>query len=404
VLGETETSGVALATFFKGGREAVARLLDSCQRHTKPVKPDDLGLIGADHLLQNACNLGAAEQSFQYRKKLRSTLDDELPYAIEAAFGYCPDGPPVWRMITGVNFSVGIGNQFQRLGLFQNLTSVLAYRHIDYRDPIVVMLHYTSPRPDYTDRGKSTLALPREVANEIVDVIEAVTMEWAKQRHAELRHASAVATRREKLLREQSRPGKKEGPEPTGVLAENISAAARELGVSIDSLLVLSPGNDPYTAWRRRPEAEWFARLFDRFVAAGARKHLRGFFYLLVSSPDRVMGPDGKPFINDHKQWQALQSASKAARWLQLIPFERIIDERNAPPKSMCQASPRSLPGSIRARDARSPKPKKQLFRGSSSQNLADGKRIASSSMARNPRCRWCCARSRRRSAPRWSS
>jgi hypothetical protein len=89
----------------------------------------------------------------------------------------------------------------------------------------------------------------------------------------------------------------------------------------------------PYTAWRRRREAEWFAQLFDRFVAAGATKHLRGLFYLLVSAPDRIRGADGKPFVNDHKHWIALQAASKAARWLGLIPFDRIIDERNAPPE-----------------------------------------------------------------------
>src|SRR5271163_4704691 len=68
-------------------------------------------------------------------------------------------------------------------------------------------------------------------------------------------------------------------------------------------------------------------------TAAGATKHLRGFFYLLVSSPDRITAPDGKPFINDNKHWQALQSASTSARWLGLVPFERIIDERNAPPE-----------------------------------------------------------------------
>jgi hypothetical protein len=65
----------------------------------------------------------------------------------------------------------------------------------------------------------------------------------------------------------------------------------------------------------------------------GADKHLRGFFYLLVSSPDGITGAEGKPFVNDYKHWQALQSAAKAARWLGLVPFERIIDERNAPPE-----------------------------------------------------------------------
>jgi hypothetical protein len=103
--------------------------------------------------------------------------------------------------------------------------------------------------------------------------------------------------------------------------------------VSIDALTVLSAANDPYTAWRRRREAEWFAELFDRFVAADATKHLRGFFYLLVSAPNPIASPDGKRFVNDHRHWRALQSASKAARWLGLVPFDRIIDERNAPPE-----------------------------------------------------------------------
>jgi hypothetical protein len=195
----------------------------------------------------------------------------------------------------------------------------------------VLVRHYTCPRVDFADRGKGVLALPGDVATEIVGLVEAVTKDWAKQARAEIRHASAEANRRERLLKQQRRHEKKEAPEPIGVLAEKITAVANELGLSIDTLSVLSPGKDPYTAWRRRRDAEWFARVFDRFVAAGATKHLRGLFYLLVSSPAPIMGPNGKPFFNDYKHWQALQSASKAARWLGLVPFERIIDERNAP-------------------------------------------------------------------------
>ena len=72
--------------------------------------------------------------------------------------------------------------------------------------------------------------------------------------------------------------------------------------------------------------------MFDRLVPAGATKHLRGLFYLLVSTT-ALSGPDGKAFVNDYEHWRALQKASKAARWLGLVPFERIIDERNAPPE-----------------------------------------------------------------------
>jgi DNA topoisomerase VI subunit B len=332
VLAETGASGVPLATFFAGGRSAIASLLESCQRHTKPVKPEGLGVIGAEHLLADCSAVGAAAESFKYRKHLGTTRAG-LPYAIEVAFAYCPDEAPRWRLVTGVNFSVGIGSLFERLGPFWGLALVLGRQHVSRDDPVMLVVHYTCPRVDFADRGKGTLALPREIADEIVALIEAVTKDWAKQRRAELRSDAAEARRSERLLKERHRPEKEGPPEPSGVLAEKICRAADDLGISVDTLLVLSRDNDPYTAWRRRREAEWFARLFDLFVPAGATKHLRGVFYLLVSSPDRIPGPDGKPFVNDYKHWQAFQRASKAARWLALVPFERIVDERNAPPK-----------------------------------------------------------------------
>jgi hypothetical protein len=159
-------------------------------------------------------------------------------------------------------------------------------------------------------------------------MVETVTKDWFKQQQAEIRHAGAAEKRMEQLTKERTRPKRAAPAHPSGELGLKILSAAREADVSIDDLTVLSPNNDPYTAWRRRREAEWFAELFNRFVAAGATKHLRGFFYLLVSS--RVVGPDDKPFINDDKHWQDLLRAAKAARWVGLIEFERIIDERNA--------------------------------------------------------------------------
>lgn len=269
VLAETETSGVALATFFAGGRSAITSLLDSCQKHTKPVKSEDLGLIGSDHMLADCSALGAGKESFKYHKHL-GTRSDGLPYAIEMAFAYCPDGPNERRLITGVNFSVGIGSPFERLSPFDGLASAAARQYVEYDDPVVLLLHYTCPRVDFADRGKGTLALPREVVDEILRLVKAVTKDWAKQRRAELRSDAAEENRRERLLKEERRSEKKEPPEPTGVLAQKISCAAAELGVSIDVLAVLSPGNDPYTAWRGRREAEWFARLFNRFVGPGA--------------------------------------------------------------------------------------------------------------------------------------
>jgi hypothetical protein len=330
VLAETGASGVPLARFFAGGRGAIAGLLAMCQRHTKPVKPEDLGLIGADHLMENCSAAGAAVESFKYRKHLGTTRAG-LPYVIETAFAYCPGGAGR-RLISGVNFSIGIGSPFERLGPWDGLLSAAARQHINHNDPVVLVAHYVCPSVEFADRGKGTLALPTEVADEIIGLVGRVTKDWAKQRRAELRSSAAEAKRSERLLKQAHSPEKKETPEPSGILAEKICSAAEKLGVSIDALAVLSLTNDPYTAWRRRREAEWFARLFHRLVPAGT-KHLRGLFYLLVSSPEPITGPDGKSFVNDYKHWQMLQSASKAARWLGLVPFERVIDERNAPPE-----------------------------------------------------------------------
>jgi hypothetical protein len=64
VLAEVGASSVPLASFFRGGEDAISRLLTSCRQHTKPVDPKDLGLIGAGHLLQNCLAADADEETF----------------------------------------------------------------------------------------------------------------------------------------------------------------------------------------------------------------------------------------------------------------------------------------------------------------------------------------------------
>jgi hypothetical protein len=336
VLEAATAARTPLATFFDRGSEAVSGLLRACKAQTRPVKPEALGVVGAEHLLRYCLSNGAAAETFQYRKHL-GTIEG-VPYAIELAFAYCPDedydqGTRPRRLITaGVNFSSVIGSPFERLSPFESLHSVLSRHHVNFDDPVIAVLHYTCPRVDFADRGKGTLTLPGDVGRTIIKMIEAVTKQWEKQRRAELRSEAALERRLELLLKEQRRPEKRESPDPAGILADKIIAEADQIGSSVDDLTVLSRDNDPYTAWRRRREAEWFAGLFNRLVAADGTKHLRGFFYLLVSTTN-LTGLDGNRFVNDYKNWQALQKASKAARWLGLVPFDRIIDERNAPPE-----------------------------------------------------------------------
>jgi hypothetical protein len=327
VLEAAAASRTSLASFFDRGQEAVSVLLRACQVQTRPVKPEALGIIGADHLRRYCLSSGAAEQSFEYRKHLGTTAG--VPYVVEAAFAYRPS-EDAGRLITaGVNFSTVIGSPFERLTPFQSLRGVLAAQHAGVDDPVVIVLHYTCPRVDFADRGKGTLALPGDVGRAIIKMIEAVTKQWDKQRRAEIRSDAATVRRLDNLLKEYSRQGRPEPAQPSGILAHKITVAAFKAGMSIDELIVLSDANDPYTSWKRRRDADVFAELFNRLVAPGQKRHLRGLFYRCVMLPESALWPTGQPLINTHGNWLKFQKAAAAARWLGLVPFDRIVDARN---------------------------------------------------------------------------
>lgn len=109
---------------------------------------------------------------------------------------------------------------------------------------------------------------------------------------------------------------------------------AQREGRSMKDLTVLAPQHDPYrmdTPSNRR-DASWFKRMVDRFVGESGTIHLRGLHYRISSAVDVEM-PNGKPYINSEGCWNWLQSqASRTARWLDFVPFERIVDERNEAP------------------------------------------------------------------------
>jgi hypothetical protein len=101
VLDEIGAARLSLPQFFGDGdrvnKAAIARLLSAMRRHSRPVKPKDLGWIGKDHLTARFEAAGAAPQSFQYRRALLEV--DGLPQVIEAAFGFRPKGTPERRQI-----------------------------------------------------------------------------------------------------------------------------------------------------------------------------------------------------------------------------------------------------------------------------------------------------------------
>jgi hypothetical protein len=129
-----------------------------------------------------------------------------------------------------------------------------------------------------------------------------------------------------------AKPPKPPPYRPYGPLATMLAEEAAAVGLFPDDLLVLSPRYDPFNETRTsRRDAEWFAAQVTRFVPAG-RIHLRGLYYRCLSAGD-VRLPDGSRFVGTAQVAELVAGAGKYARHLGLVPFERIVDERAAPPE-----------------------------------------------------------------------
>jgi hypothetical protein len=119
-----------------------------------------------------------------------------------------------------------------------------------------------------------------------------------------------------------------------GVLRSIIENARQELGYGLGELTVLSAQVDPYrldTSSGHRDGA-WLAKQLNRLVTRGKKIHWRGLHYVIVAKGG-LRKPNGEAYVNTDEDWVWLSTvAGKAARWLGYIPFERIIDNRNAEP------------------------------------------------------------------------
>ena len=63
----------------------VAKLLAAMKQHSKPVRPEQLGIIGEKHFMARFLKAGGAPDTFKYEQ--RKGVSDGVPYVIEFAFG-----------------------------------------------------------------------------------------------------------------------------------------------------------------------------------------------------------------------------------------------------------------------------------------------------------------------------
>jgi hypothetical protein len=101
ILDEVGCSHQSLVAFFgvdKVNSQGIAQLLAAMKRHSKPVAPKHLGIIGADHLKMRLLEAGGAVETFKYQS--RKGFNDGIPYVVVSGVlrtpcldrGRCADG------------------------------------------------------------------------------------------------------------------------------------------------------------------------------------------------------------------------------------------------------------------------------------------------------------------------
>jgi hypothetical protein len=192
VLATLSAQGASLRYVFDDDR--IAALLHAVRATSQPVNPRRLGIVGREHLRAWAAALRAISGSFEYRMK--AFADDGLPYVAEVVFALASERRS--RLdVTGLNFSPVIGGRpFGRLDAL--FGECLAGRDA----PVVMFIHLTCPRFDFTDKGKSAVELQPVVAATMEALVVDATKNWTRQCKAEIRDASARLRRAEALDRE----------------------------------------------------------------------------------------------------------------------------------------------------------------------------------------------------------
>ena len=110
---------------------------------------------------------------------------------------------------------------------------------------------------------------------------------------------------------------------------EGLKGLCVVLGRPASTLIALAPANDPFAIGPlRRKGAEWFTRIWKR-LGLGKGTHLRRIHYVLISQKRPVPLPDGARYENTMDCWGALCTASRDARYLDLVPADYFVDRRN---------------------------------------------------------------------------
>src|SRR5262249_20496432 len=122
-----------------------------------------------------------------------------LPYVLEVACGQRADDDAGRQLLCGFNFAPALSVPFW------DLHGLCGTADVNEDDPVTLMVHVTCPRLDATDRGKTAVTLPSEVAAAMRTLVQRATEPWTKLK-AKVRREGKRRALAEERERRQHRP------------------------------------------------------------------------------------------------------------------------------------------------------------------------------------------------------
>jgi hypothetical protein len=169
--------------------DLVSSLLTVMKSATRPIKPKALGPLGKGNIAATFSAWSGAPDTYRYKMVVGEYAG--VPWVVETAFACCPTGYSR-QLLCGINWSPALQDPFQ-------LGYQLGDRWCGPDEPIILLVHLICPRPEFRDRGKSSLASHSPGYTAIPAAVEFVTADWVKQRLAETRDKARAQRRMEAM-------------------------------------------------------------------------------------------------------------------------------------------------------------------------------------------------------------
>ncbi|MEY9938591.1 ATP-binding protein [Streptacidiphilus sp. MAP5-3] len=196
--------GITHLSGFKDQPERIGTLLAAMKENSKPSKAADLGQISRDHYLHVIDQAFGLDQGWFARKQL--TDDAGIPWVIEVT---CARTLRPGTVSFGVNYSATFGDPLNHTRLTgDHADSFGAHAFLGAHDAApyatnqqlrAAVVHLICPAPQFTDKGKTALAVPREVAEACAQAFAsaAKALHKAQESHERARTAQEKAQIRE---------------------------------------------------------------------------------------------------------------------------------------------------------------------------------------------------------------